>query len=155
MCRGLKQKESDKSTSRSRNSSSKVASEDFQLHAVRGSQEEKQSFTEQTRLETEKYGKIQQNTLSAMFFFNFSTASGRGHSAPLRMSWTGWNLIFPRFCSELGLSPCFTQLGPEAETVGVGAACGPLGIWALTFQAGGLALDWPPKIWIVSDPESH
>jgi len=27
-----------------------------------------------------------------------------------------------------------SKQGPEAETVGVGAACGPLGIWALTFQ---------------------
>ena len=28
----------------------------------------------------------------------------------------------------------FSETGPEPETVGVGAACGPLGIWALTFQ---------------------
>ena len=28
----------------------------------------------------------------------------------------------------------FPVTGPEPETVGVGAACGPLGIWALTFQ---------------------
>lgn len=27
-----------------------------------------------------------------------------------------------------------SKQGPEPETVGVGAACGPLGIWALTFQ---------------------
>ena len=32
---------------------------------------------------------------------------------------------------------CDTLAGPEPETVGVGAACGPLGIWALTFQAKG------------------
>ena len=136
MCGGLKQKESNKSTSRSRNPSSKVASEDFQLHAVRGSQEEKQSCTEQTRLETQQ---IWENTFSGMLFFpDFSLQQLSWAFSALRMiGWTGLNSFFPDFV--------LSSLGPEAETVGVGAACGPLGIWALTFQAGGLA----PKKWIL------
>ena len=102
MCGGLKQKESNKSTSRSRNPSSKVASEDFQLHAVRGSQEEKQSCTEQTRLETQQ---IWENTFSGMLFSRFFIATAVVGIQRIADDWlNGIELIFPRFCSELARS---------------------------------------------------
>eukprot|EP00434_Breviolum_minutum_P029710 symbB.v1.2.026265.t1/scaffold2611.1/size89775/9 len=39
-----------------------------------------------------------------------------------------------RGCEAKKKTKARSKQGPEPETVGVGAACGPLGIWALTFQ---------------------
>lgn len=80
--------------------------------SIRRSQEENQS-PQQTRLATENQSRARH--LNRLRFWVMMGCSSKMEKIPTSL------MRFP-------------ETGPEPETVGVGAACGPLGIWALTFQ---------------------